>query len=179
MSDPTLTRVGVYIDFDNIVISRYNQIHSRGQFQSDQVRAFGRSEGRPPLTLRTGSPGHGRPRGGPRLRVVLRHARLTRAYADWSVPINADYRGQLVSRAVDLVQLFPAAAYAKNGADIRLAVDAVEDCSAFRSHPRGDRRRRLRLHRPGPALPALGRYVVGIGVAGSPAGPSPRPATSS
>src|SRR5207244_11543251 len=52
---------------------------------------------------------------------------LTRAYADWSVPINADYRGQLVSRAVDLVQLFPAAAYAKNGADIRLAVDAVED----------------------------------------------------
>ena len=32
-----------------------------------------------------------------------------------------------VSRAVDLVQLFPAAAYAKNGADIRLAVDAVED----------------------------------------------------
>ena len=52
---------------------------------------------------------------------------LTRAYADWSAPMNADYRGQLVSRAVDLVQLFPAAAYAKNGADIRLAVDAVED----------------------------------------------------
>ena len=52
---------------------------------------------------------------------------LTRAYADWSAPVNADYRGQLVSRAVDLVQLFPTAAYAKNGADIRLAVDAVED----------------------------------------------------
>src|ERR1700730_9110613 len=49
---------------------------------------------------------------------------LTRAYADFSAPVNADYRGQLISRAVDLVQLFPAAAYAKNGADIRLAVDA-------------------------------------------------------
>ena len=41
--------------------------------------------------------------------------------------MNADYRGQLVARAVDLVQLFPAAAYGKNGADIRLAVDTVED----------------------------------------------------
>jgi hypothetical protein len=93
---------------------------------------------------------------------------LTRAYADWSAPVNADYRGQLVSRAVDLVQLFPAAAYAKNGADIRLAVDAVEDM--FRlpdlTHvliaagdsdyiPLAQRCRRL------------GRYVVGVGVAGS------------
>ena len=52
---------------------------------------------------------------------------LTRAYADWSAAVNAAYRDQLVGRAVDLVQLFPAAAYAKNGADIRLAVDAVED----------------------------------------------------
>jgi hypothetical protein len=93
---------------------------------------------------------------------------LTRAYADWSAPVNADYRGQLVSRAVDLVQLFPAAAYAKNGADIRLAVDAVEDM--FRlpdlTHvvivagdsdyiPLAQRCRRL------------GRFVVGVGVAGS------------
>ena len=54
---------------------------------------------------------------------------LTRAYANWSAPMNAEYRGQLVRRAVDLVQLFPAAAYAKNGADIRLAVNAVEDMS--------------------------------------------------
>src|SRR5699024_10160118 len=45
----------------------------------------------------------------------------------WSSPVNAIYRSQLVARAVDLVQLFPAAAYAKNGADIRLAVDTVED----------------------------------------------------
>jgi len=66
------------------------------------------------------------------------------------------------------VQLFPAAAYGKNGADIRLAVDAVEDM--FRlpdlSHvvivagdsdyiPLAQRCKRL------------GRYVVGVGVAGS------------
>ncbi|WP_449406849.1 NYN domain-containing protein [Microbacterium betulae] len=93
---------------------------------------------------------------------------LTRAYADWSSPVNAVYRQQLVARAVDLVQLFPAAAYAKNGADIRLAVDAVEDM--FRlpdlTHvvivagdsdyvPLAQRCRRL------------GRYVIGVGVAGS------------
>ncbi len=93
---------------------------------------------------------------------------LTRAYADWSAEVNAEYREQLVGRAVDLVQLFPAAAYGKNGADIRLAVDAVEDM--FRlpdlTHvvivagdsdyiPLAQRCKRL------------GRYVVGIGVAGS------------
>ena len=93
---------------------------------------------------------------------------LTRAYADWSADVNAEYRGQLVGRAVDLVQLFPAAAYGKNAADIRLAVDAVEDM--FRlpdlTHvvivagdsdyiPLAQRCKRL------------GRYVVGIGVAGS------------
>src|SRR5699024_9791832 len=93
---------------------------------------------------------------------------LTRAYADWSAQVNAEYRSQLVARAVDLVQLFPAAAYAKNGADIRLAVDTVEDL--FRipalTHvvivggdsdyvPLAQRCKRL------------GRYVIGIGVAGS------------
>ncbi len=93
---------------------------------------------------------------------------LTRAYADWSSPVNAVYRPQLVARAVDLVQLFPAAAYAKNGADIRLAVDTVEDM--FRlpdlTHvvivagdsdyvPLAQRCKRL------------GRFVVGVGVAGS------------
>src|SRR6202011_996874 len=93
---------------------------------------------------------------------------LTRAYADWSAEVNTGYREQLVARAVDLVQLFPAAAYGKNGADIRLAVDTVEDM--FRlpdlTHvviaagdsdyiPLAQRCKRL------------GRYVVGVGVAGS------------
>jgi len=92
---------------------------------------------------------------------------MTRAYADWSVPANAAYKKALVDRAVDLVQLF-AAAGTKNGADIRLAVDAVEDLSNHRdiTHvtlvagdsdyvPLAQRCKRL------------GRFVVGIGVAGS------------
>ncbi len=93
---------------------------------------------------------------------------LTRAYADWSAPMNADYRGQLVSRAVDLVQLFPAAAYAKNGADIRLAVDAVEDMFRLPDLTHvvivaGDSDYIALAQR----CRRLGRYVVGVGVAGS------------
>ena len=93
---------------------------------------------------------------------------LTRAYADWSAPVNADYRGQLVSRAVDLVQLFPAAAYGKNGADIRLAVDAVEDMFRLPDLTHvvivaGDSDYIALAQR----CKRLGRYVVGVGVAGS------------
>jgi uncharacterized LabA/DUF88 family protein len=161
MADDGVGRVAVYIDFDNIVISRYDQVHGRSQFQRDRVRDEAEFAAR--LKAATVDVG-----------AVIDYASsfgtlvLTRAYADWSAPVNADYRGQLVSRAVDLVQLFPAAAYAKNGADIRLAVDAVEDM--FRlpdlTHvvivagdsdyiPLAQRCRRL------------GRYVVGVGVAGS------------
>src|ERR1700743_2490580 len=44
MNDAGVTRVAVYIDFDNIVISRYDQVHGRGQFQRDKVRAFDRTD---------------------------------------------------------------------------------------------------------------------------------------
>ena len=169
MNDPGDTRVAVYIDFDNIVVSRYDQVHGRGQFQHDKVRSFDRDERSADADIAEKIR-----RATVDVGAMIDFASsfgtlvLTRAYADWSAPVNADYRGQLVSRAVDLVQLFPAAAYAKNGADIRLAVDAVEDM--FRlpdlTHvviaagdsdyiPLAQRCRRL------------GRYVVGVGVAGS------------
>jgi NYN domain/OST-HTH/LOTUS domain len=161
MTEPVAARVAVYLDFDNIVISRYDQVHGRSSFQRDKAKGLEQySERLDRATVDVGA--------------VLDFASsfgtlvLTRAYADWSADINAGYRGQLVARAVDLVQLFPAAAYGKNGADIRLAVDAVEDM--FRlpdlTHvvivagdsdyiPLAQRCKRL------------GRYVVGIGVAGA------------
>jgi hypothetical protein len=169
MNDPGGARVAVYIDFDNIVISRYDQVHGRGQFQRDKVRGFNRSD-RP-----------ADPEIADRLRratvdvgAVIDFASsfgtlvLTRAYADWSAPVNADYSGQLVSRAVDLVQLFPTAAYAKNGADIRLAVDAVEDMFRLPDLTHvvivaGDSDYIALAQR----CRRLGRYVVGVGVAGS------------
>jgi len=159
MTEPSAARVAVYLDFDNIVISRYDQVNGRNSFQRDKAKGLEASH---------------LARARVDVGAILDFASsfgtvvLTRAYADWSAGVNAEYREQLVGRAVDLVQLFPAAAYGKNGADIRLAVDAVEDM--FRlpdlTHvvivagdsdyiPLAQRCKRL------------GRYVVGIGVAGS------------
>jgi uncharacterized LabA/DUF88 family protein len=171
MSDPGIgvTRVAVYIDFDNIVISRYDQVHGRGQFQRDKARGFDRADKAADPEVMTKLR-----RATVDVGAVIDYASsfgtlvLTRAYADWSTPVNAEYRGQLVSRAVDLVQLFPAAAYAKNGADIRLAVDAVEDMFRLPDLTHvvivaGDSDYIALAQR----CKRLGRYVVGVGVAGS------------
>jgi hypothetical protein len=161
MADLGEGRVAVYLDFDNIVISRYDQVNGRSSFQKDKAKGLDKYADR--LAQATVDVG-----------AIIDFASsfgtlvLTRAYADWSAEVNTGYREQLVGRAVDLVQLFPAAAYGKNAADIRLVVDAVEDM--FRlpdlTHvvivagdsdyiPLAQRCKRL------------GRYVVGVGVAGS------------
>jgi uncharacterized LabA/DUF88 family protein len=169
MTEAADTRVAVYIDFDNIVISRYDQMHGRGQFQKDRARGFDTDDksADPDVTERLA-------RATVDVGAMIDFASsfgtlvLTRAYADWSASVNADYRGQLVSRAVDLVQLFPTAAYSKNGADIRLAVDAVEDMFRLPDLTHvvivaGDSDYIALAQR----CKRLGRYVVGIGVAGS------------
>ncbi|MBV9513951.1 MAG: NYN domain-containing protein [Mycobacteriaceae bacterium] len=162
MTDGASTRVAVYLDFDNIVISRYDQVHGRGAFQKDKVRGSD-TERLERATVDVGA--------------IIDFASsfgtlvLTRAYADWSAGVNAGYSGQLVARAVDLVQLFPAAAYGKNGADIRLAVDAVEDMFRLPDLTHvvivgGDSDYIALAQR----CKRLGRYVVGIGVAGASSG---------
>lgn len=159
MTEPGATRVAVYLDFDNIVISRYDQVNGRNSFQRDKPK------GLDPDRLERATVDVG---------AIIDFASsfgtlvLTRAYADWSADVNAGYRGQLVGRAVDLVQLFPAAAYGKNGADIRLAVDAVEDMFRLPDLTHvvivaGDSDYIALAQR----CKRLGRYVVGIGVAGS------------
>jgi len=161
MTDPDAGRVAVYLDFDNIVISRYDQVNGRSSFQKDKAKGLDKHADQ--LARATVDVG-----------AIIDFASsfgtlvLTRAYADWSAEVNTGYREQLVGRAVDLVQLFPAAAYGKNGADIRLAVDAVEDM--FRlpdlTHvviAAGDSDYIALAQR----CKRLGRYVVGVGVAGS------------
>lgn len=54
---------------------------------------------------------------------------IHRAYCNWQ--FFGRYRDQLLHHAVDLVQLFPPGAAAKNGADIRLCLDAMEDAARF------------------------------------------------
>lgn len=157
-------RVALYFDFDNIVISRYDQLHGDGAYRKDTSR------GKAPTA---GTQTAGRlVTATVDIDAVLDFAAtfgtiaIARAYADWSTPINASYRGQLIDRAVDLVQLFPLSA-TKNGADIRLSVDAVEDMFRIEDLTHivivaGDSDYVALAQK----AKRLGRYVVGIGVAG-------------
>lgn len=166
MTEPGDGRVAVYIDFDNIVISRYDQVHGRGSYMRDRPK----SSSTQPKAAFSEKLEEARVDLGAVIDFSSSFGTLvlTRAYADWSSAVNAEYRGQLVGRAVDLVQLFPAAAYAKNGADIRLAVDAVEDLFRLPELTHvvivaGDSDYVPLAQR----VKRLGRYVIGIGVAGS------------
>ena len=169
MSEPTEARVAVYVDFDNIVISRYNQLHGPRQFQTDKVRGFSQSHAHADTTIAA--------------RIIEATIDISslldyassfgaivscRAYADWSATVNSRYREQLIARAVDLTQLFPTAGGRSNGADIRLCVDVMEDLFRLEdlSHvvivagdsdyiPLAQRCKRL------------GRFVVGVGVGGA------------
>ena len=157
-------RVALYFDFDNIVISRYDQLHGDGAYRKDTSRGKAPTAGTQTATrLVTATVD---------IDAVLDFAAtfgtiaIARAYADWSTPINASYRGQLIDRAVDLVQLVPLSA-TKNGADIRLSVDAVEDMFRIEDLTHivivaGDSDYVALAQK----AKRLGRYVVGIGVAG-------------
>ena len=167
MADSTEGRVAVYIDFDNIVISRYNQLYGRNQFSLDKMRDFDESTADATQRERAAA-------ATVDIGAVLDYASsfgtivLSRAYADWSMPVNAGYRRQLIGRAVDLTQLFPSTRGMKNGADIRLAVDVVEDLFRLSDLTHiviaaGDSDYIALAQRS----KRLGRYVVGIGVAGA------------
>jgi uncharacterized LabA/DUF88 family protein len=54
---------------------------------------------------------------------------INRAYCNWQ--FFARYRDALLQNAVELVQLFPPGGGAKNGADIKLCLDATEDIGRF------------------------------------------------
>jgi len=161
MAESTDNRVAVYIDFDNIVISQYDLVHGRGAFMKEKARsATGKTVER--LDAATVNIG-----------AVLDFASsfgtiaISRAYADWSAPVNSRYKQQLVNRAVDLVQLFNTSG-TKNGADIRLAIDVVEDL--FRLQ---DITHLVIVAGDSDYIPLaqsarrLGRTVIGIGINGS------------
>jgi uncharacterized LabA/DUF88 family protein len=161
MPDSSDARVAVYIDFDNIVISRYAQVHPKLR---DQLSRFTAADADMAARLESATVDIG---------AILDYASsfgtivISRAYADWSLPVNSRYQRDLIARAVDLTQLFPTAG-TKNGADIRLAVDVVEDLFRLPTITHvvivaGDSDYISLAQR----AKRLDRYVVGIGVAGS------------
>jgi uncharacterized LabA/DUF88 family protein len=161
-------RVAVYIDFDNIVISLYNQLYGRGAFQSDHVRnvVIDSPSADREVVERINS-------ATVDIGAILDYASsfgtvvISRAYADWSQPVNAGYRRQLIDRAIDLTQMFPLSA-TKNGADIRLAIDVVEDMFRLSDVTHvvlvaGDSDYVALAQR----VKRLGRYIIAVGVAGA------------
>jgi hypothetical protein len=167
MSEQSQARVGVYLDFDNIVISRYNQLHGEGAFARDKVRSRVSFTPGAEVTTRT-------QQAMVDVGAILDYAAtlgpiaISRAYADWSVPVNARHRRQLVDRAVNLTQLFPTVSTLKNGADIALTIDVMEHL--FRLD---DLTHIVIVAGDSDYIPLvqrckqLGRVVVGIGVSGS------------
>jgi NYN domain/OST-HTH/LOTUS domain len=165
MSDPS--RVAVYFDFDNVVISYYDNVFGDGTWRRDDARRHAADGGSAdPIDVKLSQ-------AAVDLGTIIDYASsfgtvaLTRAYADWSQPANAAYRKQLIDRAVDLVQLFTTSGI-KNGADIRLSIDAVEDLTQH-----GDITHVVVVAGDSDYIPLaqrckrMGRFVVGIGVASS------------
>ena len=167
MPDSSDARVAVYIDFDNVVISRYDNVFGDSAWRKDNARNHaGDPEASDPIDLKLAD-------AAVDIGAIIDYASsfgtvaFTRAYADWSVPANAAYKKQLVDRAVDLTQLFSTSG-TKNGADIRLSIDAVDDLfrHADLTHVvvvAGDSDYISLAQR----CKSLGRFVVGIGVTGS------------
>ena len=54
---------------------------------------------------------------------------INKAYCNWQW--FSRYRTALLKCAVELIQIFPPGASAKNGADIKLSLDAIEDVLRF------------------------------------------------
>lgn len=104
-----MDNIAIYWDFENLHASLVDEREGEG--------AYGRAWFRPQPAL-------------VEVRPVLDYAAsigrvvVNRAYANWQH--LAKYRTELLQNAVDLVQMFPLVG-SKNGADILLAIDVVED----------------------------------------------------
>jgi uncharacterized protein (TIGR00288 family) len=122
----TTAQVAVYIDFDNIVMSRYDELHGREAFRVD-----GANNSHPPPLVRQRLA-----EARVDLGAIIDYAStfgtvvISRAYADWSRPVSRSYAADTLKRSIDLVQMFPIAG-TKNGADIRLAIDATEHLAQY------------------------------------------------
>jgi hypothetical protein len=119
-------QIAVYIDFDNIVISRYNELHGQGAFRDDHANSRTPSDA---VQQRLAA-------AHVDLAAIIDYAAsfgtvsVARAYANWAAPVNESYASDTMRKSIDLVQMFPLSG-TKNGADIRLAIDVIDDLSRY------------------------------------------------
>lgn len=106
--------VAIYWDFENIHASLMDQSRGVGAYKQSRFSAQDRIVDVEALMEFAAS---------------LGSVAINRAYCNWQW--FAKYREVLLHNAVELIQLFPPGPSAKNGADIKLCLDATEDIIRF------------------------------------------------
>ncbi len=107
--------VAVYWDFENIHASLFDAKNGRGTY-SKQLR------GAPQPVLVDVQAVYD-------FAATYGNIAINKAYCNWQW--FSKYRQALLKTAVELVQIFPPGASAKNGADIKLSLDALDDVLRF------------------------------------------------
>jgi uncharacterized LabA/DUF88 family protein len=106
--------VALYWDFENLHASLLTDKHGEGAYGDSRFKA------QEPLVD---------VQAVVELAASFGPVAINRAYCNWQSFHR--YRGALLENAVELIQLFPPGASAKNGADIKLCLDAAEDIGRF------------------------------------------------
>ena len=108
--------VAVYWDFENIHASLVNSAHGANTYGKNENR-FSVQE---PLVKINSIYDYAASFGN----VVI-----NKAYCNWQW--FSRYRDSLLTNSVELIQMFPPGTSAKNGADIKMSLDAIEDIIRF------------------------------------------------
>jgi len=108
--------VAVYWDFENIHASLYDSANGRGGDARIQNR--NKQQG---LLVNVQALYD--------FATTYGNVAINKAYCNWQW--FSAYRNSLLKCAVELIQIFPPGASAKNGADIKLSLDAIEDVLRF------------------------------------------------
>lgn len=109
-----ITTVAIYWDFENIHASIMDQNKGAGAYKASRFAAHEQLVDVEALM---------------EFAATLGSVAINRAYGNWQW--FAKYREVMLHNAVELIQLFPPGSSAKNGADIKLCLDATEDIIRF------------------------------------------------
>lgn len=106
--------VAIYWDFENLHANLVDQAHGQGVYLANRFRPQEEV-----INVETIV----------EYALALGPIAINRAFANW-VSFNR-YKQSLLQAAIELIQIFPPGANAKNGADIKLCLDVMEDMVRF------------------------------------------------
>jgi uncharacterized LabA/DUF88 family protein len=109
--------VALYWDFENLHASLYEEVQGEGAYGGKSDNRFKVQE--PLIDVQAIVD----------VAMSFGPIAINRAYCNWQYFCR--YRDVLLQNAIELIQLFPPGGSSKNGADIRLCLDAMEDLGRF------------------------------------------------